>query len=216
MIQVYLLISGALLAAQTNVTGVVVNTEGKPIPGVRCTVSGFRDPSGGHVFYSGVQSFIFTDKEGHFSLPVHRGDELVDLQFDGGKHAPVFLYKVKPVDSPLRVVMSEGKLLRGRIVERVKDEVVPIPHAMVELQMPQADFWYRYLEATDAKGEFQFRVSEPPDKFSWMLYYAGKRMPVDYAKVAPDTVMVLEVSVRMTASAEPKGGANSASPRRSP
>jgi hypothetical protein len=93
---------------------------------------------------------------------------------------------------------------------------VPIPHAMVELQMPQAHFWYQYREAADAKGEFQFRVSEPPGKSSWMLYFAGKRLPVDYAKVTPDTVMVLEVSVRMTPSGEPKGGANAASPRRSP
>ena len=153
-------------------------------------------------------------KKDIFALPLPPGDSLVDLQFDGGKHAPVFLYKVKPVDSPLKVVMPEGKLLRGRIVERVKDEVVPIPHAMVELQMPQAHFWYRCREATDAKGEFQFRVSEPPGKSSWMLYFAGKRLPVDYAKVTPDTVMVLEVSVRMTPSAEPKGGANPASPRR--
>jgi hypothetical protein len=217
-VQLSLLICGALLVqrcvAQTNVTGVVVDTDGKPIVGVRCCVSGFPQPSGGRIMYSGVQSFVFTDKEGRFSIPLPRGDPLVDLQFDGGEHAPVFLYKVRPADSPLRVVMPEGKVLRGRIVEHVKDEVVPIPHALVELQMSQEGSWYQYRQATDAKGEFQFRVSEPPGKRPWMLCYAGKRFPVDYAQVTPETVMVLEVSIKMTPSAEPSAPANGASPRR--
>ena len=152
--------------------------------------------------YSGAQSFVCTDKEGHFSIPLPRGDPLVDLQFDGGEHAPVFLCIVRPADSPLRVVMPEGKVLRGRIVERVKDGVVPIPHAVVELQMSQEDSWYQSRQATDAKGEFQFRIAEPPGKWPWMLYYAGKRLSIDYAQVTPDTVMVLEVDVKMAPSAE--------------
>jgi hypothetical protein len=219
-LQLCFLIYGALLvqpcAAQTNVTGAVVDAGGKPIAGVRCAVSGFPQPSGDRIIYSGLQSFVFTDQKGQFTIPLPRHDPLVDLQFDGGGHAPVFLYKVRPADSPLRVVMSDGRLLRGRIVERVKDELVPVPHAMVELQMPQEDFWYQYRQATDAKGEFEFRISDPPGKSPWMLYFAGKRLPVDYAQVTTETIMVLEVSVKMTPSAEPNGGANAASPRRSP
>ena len=127
-------------------------------------------------------------------------------------HAPAFLYRVRPADGPVRVVMTEGKVLRGRIVERVKNEVLPIrqaevdlpiPQAEVELQMPQNDFWYQFKKATDAKGEFEFRISEPPGKTPWMLYFAGKRLAVDYAKLTPETVMVLEVSVKMTPSVEP-------------
>ena len=94
--------------AQTNVTGVVVDKNGKPIASVRCSVSGFPQPSGGRTMYTGLQRFVFTDKEGHFSIPLPRGDPLVDLQFDGGSHAPTFLYKVRPADPPLRVVMMDG------------------------------------------------------------------------------------------------------------
>jgi hypothetical protein len=220
--RIYLLICGILCmqlaqhcGAQTNVTGVVVGMDGKPIAGVRCSVSGFPKPSGGRVMYSGMRQFVFSDQEGKFSIPLPRSDPLVDLQFDEdgdsyvvtnevatrippSKHAPAFLYKVKPAGSPLRAVMTEGKVLRGRIVERAKGEVVPIPHAQVELQMSQEDFWYQSTQTTDAKGEFQFRISEPPGKWPWILYYAGKRLALDYAQVTPVTMMVLEVSVSMT------------------
>ena len=57
----------------------------------------------------------------------------------------------------------------------------------------------------DAKGEFDFRISEPPGQRPWMLYYAGKRLAVDYAEVTPETVMVLEVGVKMTPSVEVRG-----------
>jgi hypothetical protein len=218
--------------AQTNVTGVVVDKDGKPIASVRCSVSGFPQPSGGRIIYSGLRQFVFSDNEGHFAIPLPRSDPLVDLQFDeeGGsfvvtsgvstrvppyKHAPAFLYRVRPADGPVRVVMTEGKVLRGRIVERVRDAVLPIPHAEVELQMPQEDAWYQCSKPTDAKGEFEFRISEPPGKSPWMLYYAGKRLAVDYAQVTPETVMVLEVSVKMTPSAERDGPANGSQPIRS-
>jgi hypothetical protein len=201
-------------AATSNVNGVVVDAVGNPIAGVRCTVSGFPQPSGGRTLYTGLQTFVFTDKDGHFSIALPRNDPLVDLQFDGGEFAPLFIYKVKPADSPLQVVMSEGKLLRGRVIDRVDDKLVPIPHAEIELQMPQEDFWYQNRQATDAKGEFRFRISEPPGAAPWMLYYAGKRITIDYAQVKPETVMVIEVSLKLTSSTEPSGVTNADSPRR--
>ena len=182
--------------------------------GVRCVISGYYDASGGRIHYSGVPGFHFADNQGQFSLPLPRSDPFVDLQFDDGKHGPVFLDKIKPADSPLRVVMPEGKVLRGRIVEHVRDAVVPIPHCMVELRMPQEGACYERKQVTDDKGEFQFRVSEARGKRSWMLYLGGKWLPVDYAQVTPETVMVLEVSVKMTPIAEPSAPANVAAPRR--
>jgi hypothetical protein len=89
-------------------------------------------------------------------------------------------------------------------VERVRDEVVPIANAVIVLQMPQEGVWYQSGQPTDGKGEFQFRVSEPPGKWPWELYYAGMRRPVDYAQITPETVIVLEVDVKMTLSAEPE------------
>jgi hypothetical protein len=212
-LQICVLIFAALLvqhgAAQTNVTGVVVDTGGRPIAGVRCVPSGSRE--------LGWPSSYITDEEGKFAVPLFPAMPTLGLQFDRQvSHAPVFLYHVRATDSPLRVVMTEGKLLRGRIVERVKGEAVPVTYALIELQMPQGDVWYQSRQMTDAKGEFQFRISEPPGKWPWMLSYAGVTLPVDYAQVTAETVMVLEVSVKMTPSAEPNGGANAASPRRSP
>jgi hypothetical protein len=78
----------------------------------------------------------------------------LDLQFDeeGGHvvvtngaatrvppfaHAPASLYRVKPADSLLTVVMTEGKVVKGRIVERLDDQLAPVPDAEIELQMPQ-------------------------------------------------------------------------------
>lgn len=219
--------------AQTNVTGVVVDEKGQPIPGVRCAISGFPRPSGGYTIYNGDYPYgyryAFSDKEGHFSLPLPPQEQLADLQFDeeGGhfevtnsvatrvpprKHAPAFLSKVDPADGPVTVVMTEGKLLRGRIVERVEDQVVPIPHTIVELQMPHSDIRYRCAKPTGANGEFDFRISEPPSKRTWMLYYAGKRLAVNYDEIAPETLIVLEVSFKLTMSAEPGGAADGSQP----
>src|SRR6266404_5283056 len=101
--QLNLLVCGVLLSqlvhnciGQTEVTGVVVDRNGKPIEGVSCSVSGFPLPSGGRISYSGTRSFHPADKEGRFSTPLPRSDPLVDLQFDGASQAPVFLYNVKP------------------------------------------------------------------------------------------------------------------------
>jgi hypothetical protein len=210
-----ILFCGALLAlrcyGQTNVTGVAVDAKGKPIGGVRCRVSGFPQASG-DVIYSGISDFVFTDKEGHFSIPVSDRDPMVDLQFDESEHdpfghdsiahAPVFLYKVKTGGSPLKVVMPEGKVLRGRIVERVKNELVPIPLTEVELNMPQQDVWYQNRIITNTNGEFRFRISEPPGEGQWQVYYAGKRFSVSYADITPDTVWVFEVSVTMRKSGQ--------------
>ena len=197
----------ALLAdicfSQSSVTGIVVDGEGKAIRGARCSVSGFYSAAGSRIMYSGERQFLLTDGQGHFSIPIPRGDPFVDLQFDHGNvPAPAFLYKIKPAASPLRVVLTEGKPLRVRVVERANDRLIPVPHAEIELQMPQEDFWYQNRQATDAKDEYNFRVSAPSGKSPWMLYYAGKRLPVDYAEITPDTVMVLEVSVAMTPSAQ--------------
>ena len=41
-----------------------------------------------------------------------------------------------------------------------------------------------------------------------MIYYAGKRLTVDYAEVTPETVMVLEVGVKMTPKVEPGGASH--------
>ena len=104
------LICGALLTqhctAQTNVTGVTVDAAGNPIAGVRCCVSGFPQPSGGRNIYSGIQNFVFTDKEGHFSIQLPRGDPLVDLQFDGGGHAPLFLYNPPTLSAHAKLFTS--------------------------------------------------------------------------------------------------------------
>jgi hypothetical protein len=87
--RVYLLIFAALCVqlaehcgAQTNVTGVVVDKDAKPIAGVRCSISGFPQPSGGRILYSGERQFVFSDNNGYFVIPLPRSDPLVDLQFD--------------------------------------------------------------------------------------------------------------------------------------
>ena len=101
--------------------------------------------------------------------------------------------------------MTEGKVLKGRIVERLNGQLTPVAGAEVELQMPQPDFWYQSKLRTDSKGEFQFRISNPPKERTWILYYAGKRMTIDYEKITAETAMVLEISVKVTSSAEPSG-----------
>ena len=142
--------------AQTNVTGVVLDKDGHPVAGVRCSISGL----GLRVFRTGMREFVFTDKEGHFSIPLRASGPVIDLQFDeegypmankprrAASYAPTFLGGVTPADGPVRVVMREGKLLRGRLVQRLKGEAVPIAHAKVELRMPTADFAYHSEQET--------------------------------------------------------------------
>lgn len=189
--------------AQPLVTGIVVDEAGKPLEGVRYAVAG--TPSikpGNRVHYSGEEvERKFTDKEGKFAVSVPWPGELADLQFDGGEHAPVFVYRVSPTNSPLRVVMTKGKVLRGRIVD---EQHAPIASAEIELQMAQEDRWYQRRGITDTNGEFQFRISEPPQRFPWTLCYAGKRFKVEYNEVTPKTVITLTAEVRMIL--EPEGG----------
>lgn len=212
-----LLVAGALLLAATSgssagttVTGIVVDGIGKPIEGVACLLAGTPTASN-RIIYSGIAVPVFTDKEGRFSISLPQGS-LADLQFDGGDFAPVFLYRVNPDDSPLRVVMTEGKSLRGRVVD---EQHAPIAHAEIELQMGQEDRWYQRKGITDSNGEFQFRICEPPQKSPWLLYFAGKRFEIDYSKVATGAFYTLQADVRITADPHPGGAANESPPVRS-
>lgn len=212
--------------AQTNVAGVVVSEDGKPIQGVRCCISGWPQPSGGHTFYSGMQIYALTDEQGHFSIPIPRADPLVDLQFDldGGqsfitrgappfsyvpKYAPVFLSKVRPADGPVKVIMGEGKVFKVRLVERSGEKLLPIAQADVELELSNEGWWYQCSKRTDDKGEIRFRVSQPVGGRSWMIQYAGKMLPVDYGQLKADSVLNVEISVKQTLSSEPSEAASS-------
>ncbi|HEY5914908.1 MAG TPA: hypothetical protein VJA21_30315 [Verrucomicrobiae bacterium] len=186
-------------AAQTNVTGVVVDEEGKPIRQVSCRISGYPLADGHRILQTGWAVSRFTDEKGGFALPVPRSDPLVELQFDHGQYAPVFLYDVRLSATPLKVVMTRGKELRGRVVDELG---TPIEHAAIELQMPQPDYWYQRHNRTDDKGEFRFRISEPPQKHTWRLCYAGEWFTVDYEQVNLDTVIELRVKLEMRVVAE--------------
>ena len=182
--------------AQTEVTGVVMDSKGKPIAGVACLLAGTPSLTPGQrVIYSGIAQPIYTDKEGKFTVPLAPSIPLADLQFDGGGFAPVFLYRVGASASPLRVVMTEGKLLKGRIVD---EKQMPVANAEIELQLPQEDRWYQRKEVTNAQGEFEFRISEPAQNFSWLLYFAGKRFKIDYSQITPSTSITLTAEVRIS------------------
>ncbi len=199
--------------AETSVTGIVVDRTGKPIEGVACLLAGTPSPTPGHhVIYSGIAKPILTDKEGRFSISLSQSESLADLQFDAVDHAPVFFYRIGPGDSPLRVVMTEGKVLRGRILD---EQHAPIAHAVIELQMAQEDRWYQRKGITDTNGEFRFRISQPPQKSPWVLYFAGKRFEIDYSEVGPRALFTLLADVRITSEAEPGGAANGNQPIRS-
>ena len=183
-------------SAGTNVTGVVVDSAGKPLEGVSCLLSGTPTRSGQHVIFTAIHEPVFTDKEGRFSIAITAGPEfLADLQFDEGNHAPVFLYSVGPEDSPLKVVMTEGKILRGRIVDEKHE---PIAHAEIELQLGQQDLWYQRKGITDTNGVFQFRITKPPQKSPWILQYAGKRFEIDYNIVDLNAQYTLQANVQIS------------------
>jgi len=182
--------------AGTNVTGVVVDAAGKPLVGVSCLLSGTPTRSGQRVIFSAIHEPVFTDKEGRFSIAITAGAEfLADLQFDEGNHAPVFLYSVGPEDSPLKVVMMDGKIFRGRIVDEKHE---PIANAEIELQLGQPDLWYQKKGITDTNGVIQFRITKPPQKSPWMIQYAGKRFEIDYEKVDLNTQYTLQADVRIS------------------
>ena len=182
------------LVGQTNVTGVVVDNDGRPIRNVACQIVGFPTFGGSRIHYSGFSRVYFTDDNGRFEILLPRADPLDDLQFDHGEYAPAFFYDVKPSVSQIRIVMTKGKWLRGQIVDR---QGVPIGNAEVELQMSQEDFWYQRKNYTDRNGVFQFRISVPPKRHSWELFYAGKRFKINYDQVTPETTLELMVDVKM-------------------
>jgi hypothetical protein len=211
------ILGAGLCLAESRVSGIVVDENEKPIEGVRCKLVGFPLPEGGRNIYTGTTSFQMTDKEGRFAFENRRSDPLLDIHFDGGDHtpdfpyAPAFLHKASPADSPHRVVMTEGKVLRGKVVEPLEDKLVPVKATHIDFRLPLDDLIYGNRQLILNNGEFQFRVCKPPERWPWMLVYAstGKRVSIDYDKITPQTVVTINVAVSLNVSYEQTPGAYS-------
>jgi hypothetical protein len=196
---------------QTTLTGIVVDRDGKPLADVLYRLSGYgkRQAIGGDI------GFQKTDLGGRFAIQVPSEKSVADLQFDqppSGRFpsasadlqfnyrelAPVVLNDVTADGVPLRVVMTEGMLVEGSVVELVNGKRVPISGATIALAMPQWGFWYHKEQGTGSDGKFHFRISEPPKGRHWQLVYGGKYFNIQYDPKQPKVVVELMSDIKMT------------------
>ncbi len=139
-----------------SIHGVVVNRDGKPVPGTSVTV--YADASLGRQL-----SYNLARSDGSFSLRgLERGAYVITAETLGGfttaehanRYAPLTLTEVHTSDEPLRIVLQPAQTIEGRVLG--PDEQ-PIFRCQVQIAN-EPDPW-RAVQ-TDRDGKFKLFVAE--------------------------------------------------------
>ena len=148
------------------VAGVAIDETGLPVAGVPVQVCGHKKSRGDGRFsltFSGSFDVLnaVTDEQGRFAIELEEDGEY-NLLFSPKNHAAIIAYDVPVGKSDLKVVLSEGGTVAGRLL-RIEDEnKVPIPSAEVKIEQSDRSS-YSHLgfdrnqkTATDSQGRFRF------------------------------------------------------------
>jgi len=148
------------------VAGFVVDEANIPVIGVPVQICCHKRPRD-----DGRFSFTFsshfdilnavTDQRGRFAIELEK-DGQYNLRFSPKNHAALIVYDVPLGQSDLKVTLSDGGTVTGRLL-RIKDgRKVPIPSAEVKIeQMSRGSYSHLGFErnrtfVTDLKGRFRF------------------------------------------------------------
>ncbi|HTW94820.1 MAG TPA: carboxypeptidase regulatory-like domain-containing protein [Tepidisphaeraceae bacterium] len=137
------------LAPAVDITGIVVDGAGHPIPGARVTTAanGFRNANS--------TPDDISDNTGHFVLHhVGVGASLPVTTFAAG-FGPSFQNVVVDPNKPLKIVLSPGKIVRGTITDHAGN-----PLAGVNVEIAPWGGNYASLNirtTTNAKGQYELR-----------------------------------------------------------
>ena len=178
------------------VRGVVVDEQGRPLPGVRLWISGFEERAGkgwNVVHFTGQPRIQTSDARGRFEIP-GRDHLRYDLDFDLDGRRPAFVQAAEP-GADLRVVMEAGRALRGRVVQVGPDGERAIEGAPLAVTRPNGrGLWFQSERRSAADGSFAFAGFLPPEGAEgWVLRCAGASLPLEGVDVEG-----LRVEIRMT------------------
>ncbi|MFC1633775.1 hypothetical protein ACFL5Z_02950 [Planctomycetota bacterium] len=148
------------------VAGVVIDDADVPVAGVPVKVCCHKKPrSDGRFSFTFSGSFdIFnavTDEQGRFAIELEEEGQY-NLRFSPKNYAAMIAYDVPVGKNDLRVTLSEGGMVAGRLLRTEDGEKVPIPSAEIKIEQSVRSS-YSHLGfdrdqkiVTDSRGQFRF------------------------------------------------------------
>ena len=151
--------------------GIVVDEEGLPVGDVLvgvCCVKSEYEPGRYRWMFSDFSEFsTITDKQGRFAIPLDTDDERYkgmgyNLRISPQGYAADIVYDIPVGTKDVKVVLSKGGTLSGKLVRIEKGEKVPITNAEVKLeQESRASYTHLGFDRdqtaiTDTQGRFKF------------------------------------------------------------
>ena len=148
------------------VAGVAIDEAGLPVAGVLVRVCGRKWPRADGRFsitFSGSFDVLndVTDEQGRFAIELEE-DGQFNLLFSPKNHAAMIAYDVPVGKSDLKVTLTEGGTVEGRLLRNEDGNKVPIPSAEVKIEQSDRSS-YSHLgfdrsqkTVTDSMGRFRF------------------------------------------------------------
>ncbi len=148
------------------IAGVAIDKAGLPVAGVLVRVCGQKKQRADGKFsltFSGSFDILnaVTDEQGRFAIELEEGDEY-NLLFSPENHAAIIAYDVPVGKSDLKVTLTEGGTVTGRLLRNEDGKKQPIPSAEVKIEQSSRSS-YSHLgfdrdrkTVTDSQGRFRF------------------------------------------------------------
>ena len=148
------------------VAGVAIDKTGLPVAGVLVRVCGQKTllPDGRFSLkFSGSFDILnaVTDEQGHFAIELEEEGQY-NLRFSPENHAAIIAYDVPVGKSDLKVTLSEGGTVNGRLLRNEDGKKVPIASTEVKVEQSSRSS-YSHLgfdrdrkTVTDSQGRFRF------------------------------------------------------------
>jgi len=148
------------------VAGVAIDESDSPIAGVLVRVCGHKKPRpDGRFSITFSASFdivnAVTDEQGQFAIELEEDGEY-NLLFSPENHAAMIVYDIPVGKSDLKMTLSEGGTVTGRLLRNEDGKQVPIASAEVKIEQSSRSS-YSHLgfdrdqkTVTDSQGRFRF------------------------------------------------------------
>ena len=148
------------------VAGVAIDKAGSPVAAVLVRVCGHKKPRPDGRFsltFSGSFDILnaMTDEQGLFAIEIEE-DGQYSLLFSPENHAAIIAYDVSVGKSDLKVTLTEGVTITGRLLRNENGKQVPIASAEVKIEQSDRNS-YSHLgfdrdrkTVTDSQGRFRF------------------------------------------------------------
>ncbi|MBN2590413.1 MAG: carboxypeptidase regulatory-like domain-containing protein [Sedimentisphaerales bacterium] len=149
------------------IAGIVVDGNGLPVADIPVAANYIKsereDASNNFTWSSSTYGDLVgtSDKQGRFVIVIEE-DAQYDLLFSPIKYAAMLVYDVPAGKKDLKVTLSKGGSISGKLVRMEGNKKIPIPNVQLELeQSEQAKYVYLGYDQdketiTDSQGRFKF------------------------------------------------------------